>query len=69
MRRNNHSYIGSAAGPFAVDGRHGEHSDEYLTACDICYRVGLTAINFALDTPTNDASVARGFTRHFHNTF
>ncbi len=26
---------------------YGEHSDQYLTACDICYRIGLTAINFA----------------------
>ena len=27
--------------------RYGEHSNEYLTACDICYRIGLTAINLA----------------------
>ncbi len=27
--------------------RYGEHSDQYLTACDICYRIGLTAVNFA----------------------
>ena len=27
--------------------RYGEHSDQYLTACDICYRIGLTAINLA----------------------
>ena len=33
-----------------IKNRHGEHSDEYLTACDICYRVGLTAINFAQNT-------------------
>ncbi len=31
--------------------RYGEHSDQYLTACDICYRIGLTAVNLAgLDT-------------------
>lgn len=27
--------------------KYGEHSDEYLTSCDICFRLGLTAINFA----------------------
>lgn len=27
--------------------RYGEHSDQYLTACDICYRIGLTATNLA----------------------
>lgn len=27
--------------------RYGEHSDQYLTACDICYRIGLTAVNIA----------------------
>lgn len=27
--------------------RYGEHSDQYLTACDICYRIGLTAVNLA----------------------
>ena len=27
--------------------RYGEHSNQYLTACDICYRIGLTAINIA----------------------
>ena len=27
--------------------RFGEHSDKYLTACDICFRLGLTAINVA----------------------
>ncbi len=30
-----------------IKNRYGEHSDQYLTACDICYRIGLTAINFA----------------------
>ncbi len=30
--------------------RYGEHSDEYLTACDICYRIGLTAVNIAGNT-------------------
>ena len=25
--------------------RYGEYSDQYLTACDICYQIGLTAIN------------------------
>ena len=25
--------------------RYGEHSDQYLTACDICHQVGLTAVN------------------------
>lgn len=30
-----------------IKNRYGEHSDQYLTACDIAYRVGLTAINFA----------------------
>lgn len=30
-----------------IKSRYGEHSDQYLTACDICYRIGLTAINFA----------------------
>lgn len=27
--------------------RYGEHSDQYLTACDICYKIGLTATNLA----------------------
>ena len=27
--------------------RYGEHSDQYLTACDIAYVIGLTAINLA----------------------
>ncbi len=27
--------------------RYGEHSDQYLTACDICYQIGLTATNLA----------------------
>lgn len=27
--------------------RYGEHSDQYLTACDVCYRIGLTAVNIA----------------------
>lgn len=30
-----------------IKNRYGEHSDQYLTACDICYRIGLTAVNFA----------------------
>ncbi len=30
-----------------IKNRYGEHSDQYLTACDIAYRVGLTAVNFA----------------------
>ncbi len=30
-----------------IRNRYGEHSDQYLTACDICYRIGLTAVNFA----------------------
>lgn len=27
--------------------KYGEHSDQYLTACDVCYQIGLTAINLA----------------------
>ncbi len=27
--------------------RYGEHSDQYLTACDICYQIGLTSTNIA----------------------
>ena len=27
--------------------RYGEHSNQYLTACDICKRIGLTAVNIA----------------------
>lgn len=30
-----------------IKNRYGEYSDQYLTACDICYQIGLTAINFA----------------------
>lgn len=31
--------------------RYGDWSDQYLTACDICYRIGLTAVNLAgMDT-------------------
>lgn len=30
-----------------IKNRYGEHSNQYLTACDICYRIGLTAVNFA----------------------
>ena len=30
-----------------IKNRYGEHSDQYFTACDICYRIGFTAINFA----------------------
>ncbi len=29
--------------------RYGEHSNQYLTACDLCYRIGLTAVNLAAD--------------------
>ncbi len=29
---------------------YGEYSNQYLTACDICYNIGLTAINFARNT-------------------
>ena len=27
--------------------KYGENSNQYLTACDICYQIGLTAINLA----------------------
>ncbi len=27
--------------------RYGEFSDEYLTSCDICYRINLTAVNLS----------------------
>ena len=27
--------------------RYGEYSDEYLTSCDVCYRIGLTSVNLA----------------------
>lgn len=30
-----------------IKSRYGEYSDQYLTACDICYQIGLTAYNFA----------------------
>lgn len=30
-----------------IKNRYGEFSNEYLTSCDICYRIGLTAYNFA----------------------
>ena len=30
-----------------IKDRYGEHSDQYLTACDICYLIGLTAVNLA----------------------
>ena len=30
-----------------IKDRYGEHSDEYLTACDICFLIGLTPINIA----------------------
>ena len=30
-----------------IRNRYGEHSNQYLTACDICYRIGLTPINLA----------------------
>lgn len=30
-----------------IKDRYGDHSDQYLTACDICYRIGLTAVNLS----------------------
>ncbi len=30
-----------------IKARYGEYSDQYLTACDNCYRLGLTAVNIA----------------------
>ena len=30
-----------------IKDRYGEHSDQYLTACDICCSIGLTATNLA----------------------
>ena len=33
-----------------IKDRYGEYSDQYLTACDICYRIGLTAVNLAQAT-------------------
>ena len=30
-----------------IKNRYGEHSNQYLTACDICYHIGLTSVNFA----------------------
>lgn len=30
-----------------IKARYGTYSDEYLTCCDLCYRIGLTAINVA----------------------
>ncbi len=27
--------------------KYGEHSDKYLTACDVCFRIGLTSVNLA----------------------
>ena len=30
-----------------IKNRYGEHSDQYLTACDICYQIGLTPVNIA----------------------
>ena len=30
-----------------IRSRYGEYSDQYLTACDICFRIGLTAENMA----------------------
>ncbi len=27
--------------------RYGEHSEQYITACDVCYQIGLTAVNLA----------------------
>lgn len=30
-----------------IGSRYGEYSDQYLTACDICFRIGLTAENMA----------------------
>ena len=31
----------------SIKERYGEYSDTYLTSCDICYRIGLTAVNIA----------------------
>lgn len=30
-----------------IKNKYGEYSDEYLTACDVCYRIGLTTVNLA----------------------
>ena len=30
-----------------IRNRYGEYSDQYLTACDICYQIGLTAVNIS----------------------
>ena len=30
-----------------IKDRYGEYSDQYLTACDVCFRIGLTAENTA----------------------
>lgn len=30
-----------------IEDRYGEHSDQYLTACDVCYNIGLTSVNLA----------------------
>lgn len=33
-----------------IKAEFGEHSNEYLTACDICFIIGLTAINYSQTT-------------------
>ena len=33
-----------------IKDKYGEYSDRYLTSCDICYRIGLTAVNLAGNT-------------------
>ena len=30
-----------------IKDKYGEHSNQYLTACDICYLIGLTTVNLA----------------------
>ena len=34
----------------SIKAEFGEHSNEYLTACDICFIIGLTAINYGQTT-------------------
>ena len=34
-----------------IKNRYGEHSEQYLTACDICYQIGLTETNLSINTP------------------
>ena len=31
----------------SIKERYGEYSDQYLTSCDVCYSIGLTAVNIA----------------------